>query len=369
MKADSAKKLGAVDAVFALHMRGDLPDEAFQPTLEAAIGGSDPVAAALRWKALAKPATAAKAPKEQSRVWQLNQKKGVLSDALVRGYRALKNADKIEDPDEQQTYRAQLQEHIDGLEEQLAAVGEEIIGSVNQAGGGGGPAPIAPRLALPTRQSGPIGPPAPKAPEGPGWFSRQLQGLGSMFGGGATEDQTTPSFIPMRPFSTDKLQVFNSLQDEDLEFIGQLPAFISLQEDREGWLVVHAGLEPGKELKDQDMGKMTHIRFLHQETRKTVSLDDNHQPPAGSVYWTEMYDLPYSVVYGHTVHSFTKPEVTKKAHGPTLVGLDTGACFGGRLSAFFIPEHGEKVGPEHFVQVQASKAYSRSLLQNVKWDE
>ena len=175
--------------------------------------------------------------------------------------------------------------------------------------------------------------------------------------------------IPMRPFSTDKLQVFNSLQDEDLEFIGQLPAFISLQEDREGWLVVHAGLEPGKELKDQDMGKMTHIRFLHQETRKTVSLDDNHQPPAGSVYWTEMYDLPYSVVYGHTVHSFTKPEVTKKAHGPTLVGLDTGACFGGRLSAFFIPEHGEKVGPEHFVQVQASKAYSRSLLQNVKWDE
>lgn len=167
--------------------------------------------------------------------------------------------------------------------------------------------------------------------------------------------------IPMRPFSMDKLITFNSLSDEDLTFLGDLPTMVYLE--AQDWVVVHAGLEPRKTLDDQDDGKVSHIRFLNPHTFKTVALDDNYQPPPGSIYWTEAYDLGHNVVYGHNVHSLQKPEVTRKANGAQLVGLDTGCCFGGRLTAFFVPAtRDEVVTPDHFVSVPAERAYSRSVI-------
>jgi hypothetical protein len=108
---------------------------------------------------------------------------------------------------------------------------------------------------------------------------------------------------------------------------------------------------------------VSHIRFLNPDTLKTVSLDDDYQPPPGSVYWTELYDLPHHVVYGHNVHSLSAPEVTVKPNGAQLVGVDTGCCFGGKLTALLVPSSKEeRVTPAHFVQVPAAKAYSRSVI-------
>lgn len=167
--------------------------------------------------------------------------------------------------------------------------------------------------------------------------------------------------IPMKPFSMDKLVAYNSMEDEDLMFLGELPALIHLE--AQDWVVVHAGLEPGKSLDIQNVGKVSHIRFLDPVSLKTVSLDDNYMPPPGSVYWTERYDLPHNVVYGHNVHSLGAPEVVRKPNGAQLVGLDTGCCFGGNLTAFFVPDtKDEPVTPDHFVSVQASRAYSRSVI-------
>lgn len=164
--------------------------------------------------------------------------------------------------------------------------------------------------------------------------------------------------IPMKPFSMEKLQVHNSLEDADLEFLGALPVWICLSSS---WLMVHAGLEPGKSVENQDLTKVTRLRYLDPITYNTVNLDENYKPPLGSVYWTEVYDQNYSVVYGHNVHSLTTPKVTVKDSGVTLVGLDTGCCYGGHLSAFILPERGEAVTTEHFVQVKAKKQYSQNL--------
>lgn len=170
--------------------------------------------------------------------------------------------------------------------------------------------------------------------------------------------------IPMRPFSTDKLIAHNAMSDEDLEFLGTLPVFIHL--DSQDWVVVHAGLEPHKTLDNQDNGKLTHIRFLNPTTMRPVSLGDDLMPPDGSIYWTDCYDLPHHVVYGHNVHDLETPRVVRKEHGAQLVGLDTGCCFGGRLSAFLVPQtKDELVTPDHFISVEANKAYSRSILTTI----
>lgn len=162
--------------------------------------------------------------------------------------------------------------------------------------------------------------------------------------------------IPMHPLSLDKARIYTSLSDDDLAFLGSLPVFIHLEDLN--WVVVHAGLEPAKELTNQDNGKMTHIRYVMPNTYKTVSLDSNLQPPSGSVYWTECYQLPYNVAYGHNVHSLTTPKIDTLSSGVQLVGLDTGCCFGGKLTAMVLPESkGQSVTKANFFSVQAKAAY------------
>lgn len=166
--------------------------------------------------------------------------------------------------------------------------------------------------------------------------------------------------IPMRPFTTDKLQAFNSMDDEDLEYLADLPSMVFLPQ-WEG-VVVHAGLEPKKDLWHQDHGKVSHIRFLDPKTLKTVSLDDNYLPPPGSIYWTDAYDLEQNVVYGHNVHSLTRPALTIRPNGAQLVGIDTGSCFGGHLTAFLVPSSkDEEITPVNFVQIKALKRYSNKV--------
>jgi len=178
----------------------------------------------------------------------------------------------------------------------------------------------------------------------------------------ALKKRENPNYrIPMRPLSTDKMISYNALSEEDLQFLGELPIYAHLQGP--DWVVVHAGLEPGKPLEEQSAGKVTHIRFLSPDSKKTVSLGENFEQPAGTIYWTDCYDLPHHVVYGHNIHSMAQPYVVTKPHGPQLVGLDTGCCFGGSLSAFIVPSTKEEpVTPDNFFSVQAIKAYSRSAI-------
>ena len=79
---------------------------------------------------------------------------------------------------------------------------------------------------------------------------------------------------------------------------------------RGNYLFVHAGVKPNVPLSKQKMRDMLWIR--------EEFLDSNH-------------GLPYVVVHGHTVVESMQPEIL-----PYRIGLDTGACFGGPLTAYEI---------------------------------
>lgn len=172
--------------------------------------------------------------------------------------------------------------------------------------------------------------------------------------------------IPINNFNSDKLRTFNSMDDEDLKFLGNLPSLLEVFTTYGTWIVVHAGLQPGKGLWEQEKDKIRHIRFVDPETKKVVILDENLQPPPGSVYWTDLYEGKEHVVYGHFVHSLHTPKVTVRPNQAQLVGLDTGCCFGGHLTCFILPQTNEPITPDHFVQVKAERAYSGSLIKDYK---
>lgn len=164
---------------------------------------------------------------------------------------------------------------------------------------------------------------------------------------GLERKQKDPKFHMNLHLNEHKTKVFESLNEEDIHFLKMLPSYYIVSSD---WVVVHAGFEPSIPLEKQDYGKMQHIRYLDKDTNKTLSLGKDFKQPDNSVYWTEKYNLPYNVVYGHMVHSRKTPKISFGVDGQKCVGVDTGGCFGHMLSAYVI-ETGE------VIQVKAKEAY------------
>ncbi len=166
--------------------------------------------------------------------------------------------------------------------------------------------------------------------------------------------KTQPKFqIPMR-FNDHKIAVYESFGPRDIEFLCSLPVYVEFEHAQKEWVGVHAGLEPYIPLEKQDPRKMTHIRYVKQQTGKSVPIGENFEAPPGSIYWTDAYQGTKSVVYGHMVHSLRTPKVSQLLTGATTIGLDTGAVFGGKLSAaVFDPE----IQIPMFVSVSAKAKY------------
>jgi len=160
---------------------------------------------------------------------------------------------------------------------------------------------------------------------------------------------------PMRPPRPERRAEWEALSVEDLDWIAKLPVMIHLDEH---WIAVHGGLEPGRTLAKQKKDRVIRVRYVNANGEMVPYKDDSLEQPEGTVYWTELWEGPKSVVYGHAVHSLDQPR--EDLCGPEnqwiCVGLDTGCVFGGRLTCMIIND-----GPDHFCQVPAKKMYHPPL--------
>lgn len=122
--------------------------------------------------------------------------------------------------------------------------------------------------------------------------------------------RSSPNLVAVRGNNEQKL-VERSKQDAGLspaqrEFLADLPLALSFDDT----LVVHGGVDPAKPFPEQD-----------PETLRT------RREGADSTWWYDDYEGGPRVFFGHTV--FEAPVV--RDH---VVGLDTGAVYGGELTAF-----------------------------------
>jgi hypothetical protein len=162
---------------------------------------------------------------------------------------------------------------------------------------------------------------------------------------------------PMKPLNAVYAKYNEQFTQEELEWLDGLPIYIDLGYK---WYCIHGGLEPNKSFHFQDPAKVMRVRYIDKDGKSANLMKDKSQPP-DTKYWTELWDDPrvLSVVYGHCVHSLTRPRVDIRGEF-SFYGIDTGCCFGGFLSCAILTKTDE-IYPTYkvdFVQVKAKKAYS-----------
>lgn len=167
---------------------------------------------------------------------------------------------------------------------------------------------------------------------------------------------------PMNAMSPIDLEFQRSLSEADIAWLRQLPLKIHIKNN---WWVIHGGLEPAFDFEHQSPDQIIRCRYVSDGSHITssgktvpkgraVPLNKDKSQPANTFYWTQGWNGPQSIVYGHCVHSLHTPLIDKKPHGIMCVGIDTGCVFGGFLTGFFL-EKGE------FVKVKAKRAYSNDF--------
>ena len=130
-------------------------------------------------------------------------------------------------------------------------------------------------------------------------------------------EQTVESYVRDAPPETPRLDAPSRAH---LEWMSGLPIQTVIR--TAGLLFVHAGVQPDRYPNCDEA--------VYLWTRSPSFMDDSSWP------WNPELD-PYTVVHGHTPTEDGEPYV-----GQRRINLDTGACYGGKLTAaIFMP--GEKV--------------------------
>jgi hypothetical protein len=148
---------------------------------------------------------------------------------------------------------------------------------------------------------------------------------------------------------------YTKFSDADVTYINNMPYFLKVKENL---VIVHAGAKPGTPVERQHKDDLLYLRYT-DKNRKFISIKAiaKQGPEAlGAIFWTQFWHGPESIIYGHHVHSETDPLIEEVSPGVKCYGIDTGCCFGGRLTCLIV-ETGE------IVQVQAKETYYKSFKQ------
>ncbi len=130
-------------------------------------------------------------------------------------------------------------------------------------------------------------------------------------------------------------QVLDTLAPRDWAWLESLPLYWRFPELNV--LVVHAGLVPGVRLEEQEPELLLNLRSIKANGTPSKKVD-------AGVAWASRWRGPELVVFGHDA-------LRGLQRHPHAIGLDTGCVYGGRLTAYVLPE-------EHLYSVPAKRTYT-----------
>lgn len=167
------------------------------------------------------------------------------------------------------------------------------------------------------------------------------------------QKKANPSYKNPTKFSEDKVAIYNSLSEDELNWICNLPKTITFGEDQ-SWIVVHGGLQAGLPLEKQD--KCLWLRYIREDTGAMIQFDGTPGAPPGGIWWASKWTGPQKVVYGH------QPWDGEVHIENGTYGIDTGCVHGKKLTALVFEGPITKDSKPEIVQVKAAKIYSPDLF-------
>lgn len=153
-----------------------------------------------------------------------------------------------------------------------------------------------------------------------------------------------------------KLPHYSEFSDADINYIMRMSSYVKLSEHNT--IVVHAGLRGGIPLINQSKDDLMYIRYMDAD-HKFISLKKINKlgkAATGALFWTEFWTGPESIIYGHNVNNYENPSIEEVSPGIMCYGLDTGCCFGGKLTAMIVES-------KEIIQIQAKRAYYESRFE------
>lgn len=147
--------------------------------------------------------------------------------------------------------------------------------------------------------------------------------------------------------NTHHLKTRSQLLPEDWPWLAHMHSFIRIPEYN--LIAVHAGILAGVRPEHMQASKLCRVQLTKPGSSVSPwsdwEFDAQGEPRLGGFagqdlargyrFWTDWWQGPEHVVYGHTV--FQKPRLTEQ-NGVKTFGIDTGAVFGNSLSALVLPE-------------------------------
>lgn len=126
--------------------------------------------------------------------------------------------------------------------------------------------------------------------------------------------------------------VHEALSASDWTFLRSLPLTYWVNKTT---VVVHGGLardSPAKKPSEH----ACRIRFVDPRSGNSVPGIASVGKPDGAVFWTEAYEESFNVIYGH--HTYEVPVRSYNNKGAWTLGIDTGCCYGGSLTGYWVEE-------------------------------
>ena len=150
------------------------------------------------------------------------------------------------------------------------------------------------------------------------------------------------------PENKEKKTTMEQITSERLEYLKSLPPLHVFDDVK--LIIVHGGLVPNTPLHLQnsklcvraqmvkDNSSQNHNRWWgHDATRQPkIGKTEEQSYAEGYRRWYEVYDFDYDCIFGHSVMGI-KPFVYQKEGYGKIIGIDTGSCFGGYLTAYIYP--------------------------------